>query len=362
MNAAVPREPGFAPAVRSEPLSVEFPTMSPGNTTMAEPRPADGPRGGVDLGGTKIQTVVVDRDHLVLGEARSPTPTSGGPDDVAAAIVATMREAVAAAGLKCSDLAHVGVGSPGAIDARAGTVASASNLPGWADATYALGPMLAQELGTPVALGNDVQVATEAETQLGAGRDYASALGVFWGTGVGGGIVLAGEAWLGRGAAGEIGHVCIQMDHGLRCPCGRHGCVEAYAGRSAMEGRARALHAKGAETDLFKIARKRGRERLTSGIWSAALERKDPLARKLIKDAVQALGAGVASVVNVLDVEVVILGGGLGIRLGKPYAEKLAEAMSPHLFNDDRPPPVLVAALGDLGGAIGASLLVPDAA
>jgi glucokinase len=321
---------------------------------MADP----GPRGGVDLGGTKIQTVVVDGAHAVLGEARCPTPTTGGPKDVAAAIAGALREAAKAAQITTSDLLHIGVGSPGAIDPRAGTVGSASNLPDWTD-TYPLGPVLADELGAPVALGNDVQVATDAEFQLGAGRPYRSALGVFWGTGVGGGIILDGEPWIGQGSAGEIGHVCVQMRDGLRCPCGRHGCMEAYAGRGALEQRARDLHAKGHETELFKIARKRGAERLRSGIWAAALERKDPLARKLIDEAVEALGAGVASVVNVLDVEVVILGGGLGIRLGEPYAERIAAAMLPHVFNDDRPPPVLVAELGDLGGAIGASLLTP---
>ena len=184
-------------------------------------------------------------------------------------------------------------------------------------------------------------------------------LGVFWGTGVGGGIVLDGKAWHGVGAAGEIGHVCIQMHDGLQCPCGRRGCMEAYAGRKALEQRARDMQAEGAETELFEIARKRGRERLTSGIWATALERGDPLAVGLMDEAVEALGAGVASVVNVLDVEVVILGGGLGVRLGRPFADRIASAMLPHLFNDDRPPPVLVAALGDLGGALGASLLQP---
>jgi len=322
---------------------------------------AVGPRGGVDLGGTKIQTVVVDAKHVVLGESRRPTPTTGGPADVAEAIVGAMRDAAQAADLQTSDLVHVGVGSPGAIDAQAGTVSSASNLPGWADTTFPLAGLLAEELGSRVALGNDVQVATDAEAQLGAARPYRSILGVFWGTGVGGGIILDGKPWHGLGAAGEIGHVCIQMHDGLRCPCGRRGCMEAYAGRSAMEHRARELHKKGADTDLFKIMRKRGRERLTSGIWAAALERKDPLARKLIGNAVEALGAGVASVVNVLDVEAVILGGGLGVRLGEPYAERIAEAMLPHLFNDERPPPVLVAELGDLGGALGASLLTPPA-
>jgi glucokinase len=314
-------------------------------------------RGGIDLGGTKIQTVVVDREHTVLGQARTPTPTSGGPWDVAAAMADAMREAAQVAGVATSSLTHVGVGSPGSADAQSGTVTSAKNLPDW-DGSYALGPELAAQLGTPIALGNDVQVATDAEAQLGAGRDYSSILGVFWGTGVGGGIVLDGRPWLGQGGAGEIGHVVVKVD-GALCPCGRRGCMEAYAGRLALERRARELHAKGETTDLFKIAKKRGRERLTSGVWAAALERNDPLATKLIDRAVEMLGTGVASVVNVLDIEVVLLGGGLGVRLGQPFADRIAREMAPHLFHDDRPPPVLVAALGDLGGAIGASLLEP---
>jgi glucokinase len=319
-----------------------------------------GLRGGIDLGGTKIQTVVLDDRNVVAGQARAQTPTTGGPGDVAAAMLVALREAAAAAGVATADLTHVGVGSPGEVDAATGTVTSARNLPRW-EGSYPLGPELAEGLGAAVVLGNDVQVATDAEAQLGAGRAYQSMLGVFWGTGVGGGIVLDGKPWLGQGGAGEIGHVVVKID-GAQCPCGRRGCMEAYAGRNAMERRARELHDKGEQTDLFKIAHKRGRERLTSGIWAAALERKDPLATKLIGRAVDALGAGVASVDNVLDVEVIILGGGLGVRLGQPYADKIAAAMLPHLFHDHRPPPVIVAALGDLGGAIGASLLTPVAA
>jgi glucokinase len=312
-------------------------------------------RGGIDLGGTKIQTVVVDDAHTVLGQARTPTPTTGGPQDVAAAVARAMRDAARAARIETSDLTHVGVGSPGAIDTKAGTVTSARNLPGW-HGSYPLAANLASLLSTPIALGNDVQVATDAEAQLGAGRTYGSMLGVFWGTGVGGGIVLDGRPWLGQGGAGEIGHVVVKVD-GAICPCGRRGCMEAYAGRNALERRARELHANGESTDLFKIAKKRGRERLTSGVWAAALQRKDPVARKLVEQAVEMLGVGVASVMNVLDVEVVILGGGLGVRLGQPFADRIAKAMLPHLFHDYRPAPVLVAALGDLGGAIGASLL-----
>jgi glucokinase len=200
-------------------------------------------------------------------------------------------------------------------------------------------------------------VATDAEMLLGAGRRYRSLLGVFWGTGVGGGIVLDGRPWVGRGAAGEIGHVVVKRN-GAHCTCGRRGCMEAYAGRGAMELRARAKHKGGADTALFDIMRDRGRDRLTSGIWARALERDDPLAVELMDHAIAALGAGVASVQNVLDVEAIVIGGGLGIRLGEPYAKRILDAMLPHLFVDTEPPAVCVAALGDLGGAIGASLLV----
>jgi glucokinase len=135
--------------------------------------------------------------------------------------------------------------------------------------------------------------------------------------------------------------------------------MEAYAGRGAMEARARKLHdLDGRKTDLFRIMEKRGRERLTSGVWARALEAGDKLAEEIVDEAIDALGNGVASAVNLLDVEAVVIGGGLGVRLGQPYAKRIAEAMRPHLFVDDRPPVVEVAALGDLGGAIGAALLV----
>jgi glucokinase len=312
-------------------------------------------RGGIDLGGTKIQAVVVDGDNTVLGEARHPTPTAGGPDDVAAAMAEAMREAAERAGVETGALAGVGVGSPGDVDAERGTVTSARNLPDW-EGEYALGATLEGSLDTRARLGNDVQVATDAEAELGAGRPYRSLLGVFWGTGVGGGIVLDGRPWIGRGAAGEIGHVVVRIG-GEQCGCGRLGCMEAYAGRASMERRARRLHEKGEKTDLFKIMEERGRTRLASGVWERALKRGDQLATKIMDEAIEALGAGVASTQNILDVEAIILGGGLGVRLGERYAQRIADAMLPHLFDDVNPPPVLVAELGDLGGAIGAALL-----
>jgi glucokinase len=309
--------------------------------------------GGIDLGGTKIQAAVVGDDHSVLGSSRRPTPTSGGPPDVATQMAAALREAAASAGVQTAELAGAGVGSPGTTEN--GTVSKALNLPGW-EGSYPLAASLEAELGCPIAVGNDVQVATHAEYLLGVGRPFESMLGVFWGTGVGGGLILDGKAWRGRGGAGEIGHVVVEID-GARCTCGRRGCMEAYSGRGAMEAHVRKLHEKGRKTDLFKLMREHGRERLTSGIWARALEQGDTLAVHHIERAIRALGAGVASIVNVLDIEAVIIGGGLGVRLGEPYAARIAAAMQPHLFIDERPPAVLVAALGDLGGAIGAALL-----
>ena len=315
-------------------------------------------RGGIDLGGTKIQAVIVDRRSTPVGEHREPTPKDGGPSEVVAAMAAALREAAGAAGVEPADLVGVGVGSPGTIDAGAGTVAHARNVtPDW-DEPVPVGETLTSELGTPAFLGHDVSVATNAEFALGAGKPYRSLLGVFWGTGVGGGLVLRGKLWHGRGAAGEIGHMVVKRG-GARCGCGRRGCMEAYAGRKAMEEEARRRVKAGHHTKLFEIMKERDRPQLTSGVWERALRGGDHMATKLIDRAVEALGAGVASAVNLLDVEAVVIGGGLGTRLGAPYAERIERAMRPHLFVDERPPAVMVAALGDLGGAIGAALLVP---
>jgi glucokinase len=314
--------------------------------------------GGVDLGGTKIQAAIVDEKGHVSGDARAPTPTTGGPEDVAAAMAKALEEAASKAGVEPSDLGGVGVGAPGTVDAKTGAVSSASNLPAW-EGSFPLAKRLSSALDTGVRVGNDVQVATDAEFRLGAAREFDSLLGVFWGTGVGGGLVLGNKPWLGRGAAGEIGHMVIRRN-GARCPCGRRGCMEAYAGRRAMEEKARRDHQKGERTVLFELAEKHGRDRLTSGIWQRALDQGDHMAERLIKRAERALAAGIASAQNLLDVEAVIIGGGLGVRFGEPAAKRIEKRMRKHLFVDERPPVMRVAALGDLGGAIGASLLWRD--
>src|SRR4051794_37880129 len=184
------------------------------------------PRAGVDLGGTKIQIVVVDGRNKVLGQSRVPTPSDDGPDAVVKTIAQAVGAAADEAGLATDSLIGVGVGAPGGIDPEAGILINPPNLAGF-DGEFPLGSELQQQLGTRVFLGNDVSVATEAEFRLGAGKPYNSILGVFWGTGVGGGIILDGKQWTGRGSGGEIGQVGVKQGGG-KCPCGRGGGVGGY--------------------------------------------------------------------------------------------------------------------------------------
>lgn len=307
---------------------------------------------GIDLGGTKIQAVALAGDKVV-GSDRRPTPRTQA-EDVIAEMAAAAQAALAAA--KSDGPIAVGVGSPGRIDRERGEVSLASNVPGFTSAVP-VGRVLSEKLGgVRVVLENDVRAAMLGEHRLGAGRPFKDVLGVFVGTGVGGGLVLGGSLREGSGTAGEIGHVVVR-DGGRRCSCGRRGCLEAYAGRGRMEARARGLVGKGeAKTVLFDLMEKKGRDRLTSGIWARALEKKDKLATELVEEAAWALGLALASAQNLLDLQAILVGGGLGDRLGEPFLAKVRKAMEPHLFVPDRPPQLVASGLGDLGGAVGAAL------
>src|SRR4051812_37917672 len=294
-------------------------------------------RGGIDLGGTKIQAAILDEDGDVHGQARLETPATGGPQDVADACGDAIEQACSAADVKPGELEAIGIGSPGVIDVEANSVTSARNLPDW-EGTFPLGAVVAERAGAPVRLGNDVDVATMAEFELGSGRDYDSLLGVFWGTGVGGGIVLEGKLWSGRGAAAEIGHMVVQQENGLQCPCGRHGCMEAYAGRGALEAIARRRAGNGEETVLFEIMEERNRTRLTSGVWNRALKVEDKLAVELIDNAIEAIGSAVGSAVNLIDPEAGVIGGGGGAEPRPAPPATIVRGGAPDAFAPQRPP------------------------
>jgi glucokinase len=313
-------------------------------------------RAGIDLGGTKIQVVVLDESNEVKGQCRVPTPRDKGPQGVINTMVDAVKFAISDAAIPNAQLVGVGIGGPGQIDPVAGTLSGAPNLPDWLGSVQVVEPMQ-QSLSAPVVLANDVQVAVIAEDQLGAGRNYSSVLGVFCGTGIGGGIIINGSLWKGRGAAGEIGHMVVEPN-GAMCGCGRRGCMEAYAGRASMERKARKMVDDGAKTNLFKIMKEKEKLNLSSSVWEKALRQNDKVAEQLMDRAVWALGIGVASAINLLDPECVVIGGGLGSRLGQPFVDSIIEALQPHLLKVKTPPAIVLAALGDLGGAIGATLLL----
>ena len=313
---------------------------------------------GVDLGGTNTYTLVVDQDGERLGSAKMKTPLSGDHLGVIDVIEASVLAACDDAGMPIGDVHAVGIGTPGVV--IDGTVGGASNVPGWSE-RFSLGDMLGDRLGVPIRVVNDVTAAAVGEHRHGAGSGLDHVLVIFVGTGVGAGLIIGGQPYEGAtGGAGEFGHMVVVLD-GATCPCGRRGCVEAYAGRRAMEQAAQRARMNGTETILFEIMEQKGKHRPTSGVFKQALDEGDELTADLLHDGIAALAAGVASAVNLLDVEAVVVGGGLADKLGDWFHIRLEAAMRPHLFLQPPEVRLLPASLGDESGALGAALLARDA-
>lgn len=301
---------------------------------------------GIDIGGTNIEGALVDDQHEVVDRAKRSTPTDG-PDVVVESVAEIIK------GLDERPSA-VGVGIPGPVSD--GVVSRPPNLVNWPEEVDLVG-LLRAALDLPVEVGNDVNVGALGEWVAGAGRGSRFMLGVWLGTGVGGGLVLDGRPYTGAfGGAGEFGHMVVHHG-GAQCGCGRRGCIEAYAGRAAMERTAEQAVSGGRVTDLFTIRDDKGKERLTSAVWSKALKNDDELATELVREAVEAVGVGVGSVINLLDLDRVVIGGGLAEKLGQDLADDIADAAAPWTLvpNDERT--FVVAELGDDPGIIGAAEL-----
>ncbi|MDQ3709442.1 MAG: ROK family protein [Actinomycetota bacterium] len=301
---------------------------------------------GVDLGGTKILAALVDDNHDVIAEQKVPTPADG-PESVVEAI----RTAVEALPERPDT---VGIGAPGPV--HDGVVKIAPNLPGW-DRPVPLAEQLSKALGLQVVVDNDATVGALGEFVAGAGRGARNLLGVWIGTGVGGGLVLEGRAYRGSfGGAGEFGHMVVRQG-GQRCNCGRRGCLEAYAGRASMERAVSTLVAAGAQTALTRIAAEKNKSQLTSSVWKRALSEGDPIANQLLDEAVSAVSIGVANAVNLLDLDRVVIGGGFAEALGQPLADRIAQAARPYFLVGDADRDVVVAELVDTAGVVGAAAL-----
>lgn len=311
---------------------------------------------GVDLGGTKVETALVDADGRPVSSHRRPTGREKGPQEIVADILEAVREAARSAGDR--RVLGVGVGVAGQVDPETGTVSYAPNLD-WRD--YPLRERLEEGLEMPVAVLNDVQAATYGEWVHGAGRGVQELVCLFVGTGVGGGIVSRGRLLQGcTGSAGELGHITIAL-HGPPCRCGNHGCLEAFAGGWAIARRAQEAVASDPPAGAALLHRTNGDpERLTARLVGEAAHEGDPLARDLIRDTGEALAAGVASIVNAFNPCLLILGG--GVIEGQPELvdtvkeEVPARALEPPL----RSLGIVKAALGPHAGAIGAAAWVRD--
>jgi glucokinase len=305
---------------------------------------------GVDLGGTKILAVRVDDDGNAGEIVKRSTPLDRGADGVIDAIVEVIDE------VGRDGVAAVGIGSPGIVVPGLGVVGHAPNLPGWTE-NVPLGARLGDALQVPVIIENDVNAAVLGERAAGAGRGQDDVLGLWLGTGVGGGLILDGRLRRGpRGAAGEIGHTIVQHG-GRRCACGGKGHLEAYAGRAAMEAEARRRHAAGEATLLVDLA---GDGRMKSGVFAKALAKGDRMAADLIDGAVTAIGVSLATVVMLVDISFVVVGGGLAEKLGNDLVSRVA-ASTVGLLPAGLQPGFALASLGDESGALGAAELAREA-
>ncbi len=302
---------------------------------------------GVDIGGTNITVGAVDDDHEVVARAKTNTPTSG-PDELIDTVIGMVESLEV-------DIAAVGVGIPGAV--RDDVVVQVPNLAGWNE-SIDVGGRISQRLDVPVALGNDANVGLLGEWIAGSAVGFDDVLGVWMGTGIGGGLILGGAPFNGaHGAAGEIGHVIIRAG-GAMCTCGRRGCVEAYAGRRSMAATARSMMERaGRESRLFEIQDEEGKTRPTSKVWVKALDEGDELATKLFSEAVEAIGIGVASVANVLDLQRVVIGGGFAEKLGQSLADQIGTAALPWILAPGPDLKFVAAALGDDSGIVGAGAI-----
>jgi glucokinase len=301
---------------------------------------------GIDIGGTNMTAALVDDGHQLVERVKHKTPTEG-PDAVMKAVAEMVK------GLEQSPLA-VGLGIPGPVND--GVVTNPPNLQNW-PSHVDLGEQMSKMLAVPVAVGNDANVGALGEWVAGAGQGSRFLLGVWMGTGVGGGLVLEGRPYTGAsGGAGEFGHMVVQMN-GARCGCGRRGCIEAYAGRASMERSVDLAVAAGRRTTLLEIREERGKDRLTSSVWEKALEDGDELATELFDEAIAAISVGIGAAINLLDLDRVILGGGVAEKFGQDLADRVADAARPWVLLPRGDLDVVVAELGDDSGIVGAAAL-----
>lgn len=309
---------------------------------------------GLDLGGTKILAAVFNERHRIVAREKKSTKPELGIPTVVARIAECVNEALAAAAVPHAAVAGIGVGVPGMVDNRTGVVRVAPNL-GWKDLPFA--KLLSTRVRIPVTVVNDVEAGTLAVQHFGAGRKLSDFVCMFIGTGIGGGIVIHGQQYRGAaGMGGEIGHMAVIAQGGPKCGCGNRGCLEAVASRGAIVRRIIEEMNDGRKTVVRDLCDGETR-RIRSRIIAEAYLEGDKLVCEVVHEACGYIGIGAANLINTLNPQAVILGGGLIEALGDKILPRIRKAAWAHVIGaTEERVKILDSGLGDDAGILGAAL------
>jgi glucokinase len=309
---------------------------------------------GVDLGGTKILAGVFTPQLKLQQTAKLSTKSERGFDAVVARIARCVRDVVDEADLSLKNIRAIGIGAPGAVDPVSGEVIFAPNLR-WKDAP--LKKELERALDLPVFVENDCNICTLGvhEVELkGKPRDL---IGIFLGTGIGGGLILDGKLYSGfNKTAGELGHMVIQVG-GPKCGCGNNGCFEALASRTAIFREIQKAVKEGGKTVLTEMLGSDLAE-LKSGDLRKALRKGDKLVEKVVEDAAEYTGIAIANLINIFNPEVVVVGGGVIDALEDEMMSIIVEtALDYAMPGTTKGIEIVASKLGDLAGITGGAVL-----
>lgn len=308
---------------------------------------------GIDLGGTKILIGLVEKESgKVVSHIKKKTKKEKGPENIVRKMVEGVEELLEESGKSFTEISSIGIGSAGQIDRKNGIIIGAPNLDCY---NLNLKEILQDKFNIPVFVGNDVEVATIGEQKFGAGKGCADFVCVFVGTGIGSAIVKNGHIIYGAtGTAGELGHIIVDLN-GRPCACGAHGCLEAYASRSAIETRIEGALKKGRKSCISEYLEEG--KAITSSMIRKSIEREDELVTQCVSEASEYLSGGLASVINLINPELIILGGGLIEAVDYFYKQTIKKAKSKSLPVPAEKIRFSKTILGDYSGVIEAALL-----
>ncbi|MBN1485712.1 MAG: ROK family protein [Chloroflexia bacterium] len=313
----------------------------------------------VDLGGTQIRGALSDLQGHFLKRMACATEAEQGREAVLDRLVDLIQQVRAPAGTR--PCLGVGIGSPGPVDPKSGTILSPPNLPGWHHVP--LRGILEERLGMPVRMANDGNVAVLGEWAFGAGQNCQNLLYVTISTGVGGGIISDGRLILGRqGLAGEVGHMTLKPD-GPRCNCGNYGCWEALSSGTAIAREGAAAVREGRSEILAELCQGQPEQLAAKHVGQAA-EQGEQVAAAIIRQAAVYAGIGVANLLHLFSPELVLIGGGVS-NMGEMFLGPLRQTAQERLMPAYQDVPIRRAALGaDVGlqGAVALFLLTEEAA